>query len=216
MRSEYNKYELFVIKEAQKESYQNEYDDLLNGKEVRQKSEIYKVLPYLDKNGIIRSNTRISNTEENVEKFGLDRINPIILHRDSHLTKLIIMKAHNAMVHINEKTVVINLLQRFFINKIRRTVNNVIRNNCLECRITHARPFAPLMGDIPFTRLAFYKHTFTYAMADLFGPISVKYTRFTTHKHLRLILIYRLNLGLTINLMLNPKINNKSHVKSED
>ena len=92
------------------------------------------------------------------------------------------------MVHHNEKTVVINLLQRFYINKIRRTVNNIIRKECLNCRITHAKPVAPLMGNIPFTRLAFFKNAFTYAMADLLGPISVKATRFTTNK--RYVLVY--------------------------
>jgi len=44
------------------------------------------------------------------------------------------------------------------------------------------------MGDIPFTRLAFFKNAFTYAMADLLGPITVKATRFTVNK--RYILVY--------------------------
>jgi len=142
MRTDYRKHELALIKMSQKESFKNEYKDLLNGKEVSKKSQIYKVLPYLDNFGVMRSQTRISNTEENRKKFGHDRINSIILHRESHLTKLIILKEHNLQVHLNEKTVVTNLLQRFYVNKIRRTVNNVIRKNCLECRIAHAKPVA--------------------------------------------------------------------------
>ncbi|XP_070506924.1 uncharacterized protein [Chironomus tepperi] len=173
---------------AQKESYKNEYNDLCKGKDINKKSHIYKVLPYLDSNGVIRSQTRISNNKENLEKFGLDRINPIILHRESHLTKLFILKEHNALVHNNEKIVVTNLLHRFYINKIRRTVNNVIRRNCLECRISHAKSIVPLMGDIPFTRLTLHKNVFTYAMADLLGPITVKATRFTNNK--RYVLVY--------------------------
>lgn len=188
LRTDYNRHEASVIRISQQESFKTEYKDLVNGKEVNNKSPIYKVLPYLDTNGVIRSQTRISNTEENIEKFGTDRINPMILHRESHLTKLIIIKEHNCMVHNNEKTVVINLLQRFYINKIRRTVNNVIRNFCLECRIANAKPIAPLMGDIPFTRLALSKTVFKYAMADLLGPIMVKVSRFKTDK--RYVLVY--------------------------
>lgn len=188
MRTDYKKHEATVIRIGQEESFKTEYKDLKNGKEVNSKSQIYKILPYLDSNGVMRSQTRISNTEENIKKFGNDRINPMILHRESHLTKLIIIKEHNCMVHNNEKTVVINLLQRFYINKIRRTVNNVIRNSCLECRIANAKPVAPLMGDIPFTRLGLEKHVFTYSMADLLGPIKVKVTRFKTEK--RYVLVY--------------------------
>lgn len=188
LRTDYKVHEATVIRNCQQESFKTEYNDLENGKEVNNKSPIYKLLPYLDTNGVIRSQTRISNTEENIKKFGSDRINPMILHRESHLTKLIIIKEHNCMVHNNEKTVVINLLQRFYINKIRRTVNNVIRNSCLECRIANAKPVAPLMGDIPFTRLALSKNVFKYAMADLLGPLTVKISKFKTDK--RYVLVY--------------------------
>lgn len=179
---------LSLIKMAQLESYSHEIACLKKDKPLKQTNPLYKWLPYIDDRGTLRVQSRITNNEINRQKFTLDRINPIILHKDHHLTHLIILKYHYSQAHHNEKTVVVNLLQRFFIHQIKRTVNKVIRRCCLICKISKARPEVPLMGDVPDVRLAMETNVFSNVIIDLLGPIHVKGTRFVSCK--RYILVY--------------------------
>ncbi|XP_070509166.1 uncharacterized protein [Chironomus tepperi] len=180
--------ELALIRMAQKDSYVDEYECLYKALPLKKSNPLNKLLIYLDEEGIMRAKSRIADNPENRKKFGIDRISPIILPRSNHLTKLIILHYHNAQAHHNEKTVVINLLQRFHILKIKRTVNNVIRNCCMKCKISRAKPETPLMGDLPSDRLAFHLPAFSYVIVDLLGPITVKVLRNVLAK--RYILVY--------------------------
>jgi transposase InsO family protein len=184
----YGSYEQLLIQVAQKESFPKEIAAIQSQKELKVQSPLYKLLPYVDDKGTLRAQTRIPRNDENVRRFTLDKINPIILPREHHLTKLIILKYHDSMAHHNEKTVVVNLIQRFFIPKIKRTVNTVIKKHCLTCKISKAKPKAPRMGDVPSHRLAYFIPAFSYAIVDLLGPILVKVTRNVRAK--RYILVY--------------------------
>jgi hypothetical protein len=180
--------ELALIKMAQKESHPEEYSSLMKGLRLKKTNPLNKLLIYLDDDGIMRAKSRIADNPENRKKFGIDRISPIILPRNNHLTKLIILHYHNAQAHHNEKTVVVNLLQRFYIHKIKRTVNKVIRSYCMKCKIARAKPQTPLMGDLPSDRLAFHLPAFSYVIVDLLGPITVKILRNVSAK--RYVLVY--------------------------
>ena len=184
----YEKYEQAFFQAAQRESYPKDYAIIKNHKELKLDSSLYKLLPYIDDAGTLRAQTRIPKNDENVKRFTLDKINPIILPREHHLTKLIILKYHDSMAHHNEKTVVVNLIQRFFIPKIKRTVNTVIKKNCIRCKIAKAKPETPRMGDVPSHRLAYFVPAFSYAIVDLLGPILVKVTRNVRAK--RYVLVY--------------------------
>ena len=184
----YEKYEHALFKIAQKESFIDEINSIKKNQEVKMGSSLYKLLPYIDDKGTLRAQTRIPNNDENVKRFTLDKINPIILPREHHLTKLIILKYHDSMAHHNEKTVVVNLIQRFYIPKIKRTVNSAIKSLCFMCRISKAKPKAPRMGDVPSHRLAYFLPAFSYVIVDLLGPILVKVTRNIRAK--RYILVY--------------------------
>jgi len=184
----YGKYEQILFQAVQNESFPKEIALIRNQKELKIESPLYKLLPYIDDKGILRAQTRIPKNDENVKRFTLDKINPIILPREHHFTKLIILKYHDSMAHHNEKTVVVNLIQRFFIPKIKRTVNTVIKKHCLACKISKVKPKAPRMGDVPSHRLAYYVPAFSYAIVDLLGPVLVKVTRNVRAK--RYILVY--------------------------
>ena len=173
---------------AQKSVYSKEIKLLKGGKPFPINNKIHKLNPFLDHNDIIRVSTRIPLNSKNVEEYGYDMICPILLPKNHPLTTLIILKYHENNKHSLNNSVVMNLMQRFHIPHIKWIVNQTIKTKCLNCRIEAAKPEPPLMGDLPAVRLAHHKPSFTNAIVDLAGPISVNIYRNVTDK--RYIFVY--------------------------
>lgn len=84
------------------------------------------------------------------------------------------MKYHEMNQHINEKTVVINLLQRFYLANVNWMVKKIIKAECWHCKKLNRRLSYPLMGDLPKTRLGFHVPPFTYIIIDIAGPFHIR------------------------------------------
>lgn len=180
--------ESLCIAKAQKSEYNVEINLLKQQKPIPKSSKIYHLSPFLDHKDIIRINTRISINPENCEKFGYDRIAPILLPKNNSLTALIILKYHSDNKHIFHTSVVINLTKRFYIPKIKSIVKYIINEKCILCRKNKFKPEIPMMGDLPAVRLAHHIPPFTNVMVDLAGPVVVNVHRNVTDK--RYILVY--------------------------
>ena len=130
---------------CQKLSFPNEYMLLMNDCDIPNNSRIKTFNPYIDEYGVIRSNSRLSQSN-----ISYDSKFPIILDNKCHLTKLLIAFYHHTMAHAGCSFLLSTLRKRFMILQLRRTVRNVIYN-CLKCKrfkITPLeQPFAPLVSD---------------------------------------------------------------------
>ena len=84
-----------IIKEAQKESFPEEYRALTSGKPISKSSKIIKLTPRLDEDGIIRCNGRLQYTEF----LPFDVRFPVILPRGHWVTKLIVKQHHELGNH---------------------------------------------------------------------------------------------------------------------
>lgn len=85
----------FVIKAVQKECWPKEILNLKKCGEVNSKSNIFRLRPFLDSNGILRVGGRLKNASD-LSSF---QKNPMLLPPNNHVTYLILQNAHESLLH---------------------------------------------------------------------------------------------------------------------
>ena len=135
----------FVEIRKYENSFSSEYSCLVNNEEIPKSSRIFQLSPFLDENGIMRSNSRLalSNVHYN-SKF------PIILDNNDRLTFLIIQFHHISSIHAGCQSLMTILRKRYWIIQCRRTINSVINkfNKCKRFKVKSCeQPFAPIVHD---------------------------------------------------------------------
>ncbi|XP_058445110.1 uncharacterized protein LOC131426420 [Malaya genurostris] len=178
-QSELKAAEQTILKLVQREIFPDEIAALSNrapnetGQEVIGKnSSIYRMMPVLDENGVLRERGRIGAAKE----VSYDIRYPVILPRKHHVTELLVNKFHRFYRHGNAETVVNEIRQQYVIPRLRLVVKKVGRE-CQFCKVRRARPSIPPMAPLPTVRLAHHERAFTYTGVDYFGPLLVKQGR---------------------------------------
>jgi Pao retrotransposon peptidase/Family of unknown function (DUF5641)/Integrase zinc binding domain len=177
-----------AIKDAQKDVYKQEMRTLKKGDKLPAKHHLTPHLPWIDKRGIMRIRTRLQYNERNTQTYGYDRIFPMVLPKDHKFTQLVILKHHQDDKHAFIKNTISKLRTHYFIPHARATVKRIIKQNCSHCMRYNVRPEVPLMADLPSERIAHHIPPFTFTIADIAGPVSVKISRNVTAK--RYIFVY--------------------------
>ena len=124
---------------------------------------------FVDQDGIFRVKSKFKN----------QKIYPILLSRDSHLTKLIIIDIHHKLAHSGCYAVLSELRRHYFIPKNFSIVKKVIRE-CVHCKRFNARPinlnqnyyreFREDPPTVPFSNI----------FIDYMGPFTVKFEKENT------------------------------------
>ncbi|XP_046868563.1 uncharacterized protein LOC124461017 [Drosophila willistoni] len=135
---------------------------------VQPTSELKGLLPYLDDLAIVRASGRIDAAL--CLPYGARR--PIILTHRHPLTDLIVRHYHVRMKHQNVNATITEIRMKFWITKVRRVLQRVIRN-CGVGKLQRATPTPPLMGPLPKDRLKPGGWPFEYTGLDYFGPLLV-------------------------------------------
>lgn len=172
----------FIFKQAQFECFPEEMVTLARNevvpepkrRDIRKSSPLYSLSPILDENGLMRLRGRLD-----AANIPYEMKRPIILPRQSRITRLLVLDIHKTYHHRNVGTVINELRQQFYIPRIRQVVNSVRTNDCQHCKVRHVRPQPPEMGNLPFGRLAIGFRPFTYTGIDYYGPMLVKVGRST-------------------------------------
>ncbi|XP_062539124.1 uncharacterized protein LOC134207415 [Armigeres subalbatus] len=173
--------EVIIFKQVQSESYPDEIAALSKkgpnetGQEnIGKHSAIYRLMPILDDNGLLRERGRI----DAIEDVDYNVRHPVILPRKHPVTELLVLRYHQQYRHGNAETVVNEVRQLYTISRLRMVVKKVSRN-CATCKIRRARPTIPAMAPLPPARLAHHERAFTYTNTgvDYFGPLMVKLGR---------------------------------------
>ncbi|XP_062713800.1 uncharacterized protein LOC134290641 [Aedes albopictus] len=141
-------------------------------KNVEKNSLLYKLSPIMDEHGIIRMNSRLSAAEF----LPFDTRFPIILPKDSYITRLVVDWYHRDYKHANDETVINEIKQKFHISKLRGRLS-FVKKNCSWCRVYKAVPTVPQMASLPPERLTPFVRPFSYVGIDYFGPYLVKIGR---------------------------------------
>ena len=126
---------------------------------------------FLDENGLVRSQGRLKRCD----KINYNLCNPIVLPRDSNLTKLYVWFFHEKTKHLGVNST-LNCLRNhgFWIPKGRIVVKSVI-SDCILCRKMNCLPFKyPKVTDFIADRVN-YVRPFRYTGVDFTGHFFVSY-----------------------------------------
>lgn len=170
---EYQQAEIAVLRQAQQQSFPEDYRLLSEGKPVLPRSRLLTLSPELDSaSGLIRVGGRLRRSE------GLDNstLHPVVLDPSHLVTRLLIQKYDNDLHHPGPERVYAELRRSFWIIRGREAVRRH-QHACAECRRWRAKPSIPKMADLPAARLRLFKPAFYSTGVDCFGPMLVKVAR---------------------------------------
>ncbi|XP_053686412.1 uncharacterized protein LOC128735954 [Sabethes cyaneus] len=167
-RQELLEAELFQIKRAQEEVYADELAILAAGvRRLHKKNSLFKLSPFIDVQGVLRINSRLSECDflhEN-NKY------PIVLPRD-HPVTILVRDVHLRFHHQCHETGVNEVRKDYHIPRVRRVYDRV-RRECQVCKLQRVAPVPPVMASLPKYRLAAFIRPFSYVGVDFFGPMLV-------------------------------------------
>ena len=128
---------------------------------------------FLDEQGLIRIKSKF-------KKWSLDSSNnfPLLLPRESHLTKLIIWDAHIKLFHTGFYAVLSELRRHYFIPKQFSIVKKVLKQ-CVHCRRFNSRTIKINQNSYRDFRSEPPNVPFSNVFVDYIGPFSVKVNNIT-------------------------------------
>lgn len=134
--------------------------------------------------GILRLKGRFGNTN-----WTYDEKYPILLRCGSHFTKLIVMDAHHNVLHHGVDSTLSHIRRRFWINRGRKTVKDILRA-CITCKRFQGRTLLPPPSpDLPDFRVDHMISAFQATGLDFAGPLIVKRDDFSKNSFKAYILL---------------------------
>lgn len=133
---------------SQRQSFSDEYDLLLRNKEIKSKSKILALSPFLDEKQVIRVGGRIS-----AAAYSADWKHPILLHASHHLTKLFFEREHLRKMDAGPQLLLASVREVIWPVGGRRLARSTV-NKCVLGRRHRGKTLVPKMGDLPSQRIS--------------------------------------------------------------
>ena len=162
--------ETVIVKYVQSQYFANEIKTLENiqndSSRISKNGAIYQLDPILV-NGVLRVGGRLS-----LSNLPYDAKHPIILPKQSIISKLIMFDAHKNVGHLEKNSMLSNLRQKYWIPNANSAAKQII-SKCAMCRKYQAKVGEQKMSDLPKDRITPDEPSFTRVSVDYFGPIEV-------------------------------------------
>ncbi|UYV66611.1 hypothetical protein LAZ67_4002308 [Cordylochernes scorpioides] len=156
-----------IIGWIQKDEFGEEMQDLRNTGHASRKSRILQINPFIDASGMLRVGGRIKYANVNPDqKF------PLLLPKNHHFTKLIILHFHTRYLHAGPQLVLSLIRNSYWIMGGRDIVRRIIKQ-CITCFRFRAKTAVQIMGNLPADRVN-PSRPFTKTGVDLAGPYELK------------------------------------------
>ena len=180
----YQNAEIHLISAIQRKHFSKEIKTLLklgitshnSHCELRNKTCLTNLSPFLDQNLTMRVGSRIGNAES----ISFEAKFPIILPKNDENVNALVRYEHEKLLHASINHCFHSLRSKFHIMGGRVTVNNIIRH-CVPCQKLEKRPQNQKLGELPPERVNFIK-PFRSTSLDVCGPYGVKQGGRQTHK----------------------------------
>ena len=166
LSSELKNAELQLIRYAQQTEFPNEWASLSRGRQLSSNSKIIALQPKIDDDGLLRSDGRL----QNAKFLSYDVRYPVILPRNSRITKLIVKEFHEMGNHASGTNQTLAALStRYWIISAREVIRQW-EKECMECRRRKGKPCEQIMAPLPLSRLKTSLRTFSRTAVDFGGP----------------------------------------------
>jgi hypothetical protein len=148
-----------------------EYSVLERQDKISKSNTLRKLDPFVDKVGLLRVGGRIDAAD-----LIYDEVHPLILPKNSHVSKLIIKMCHEQVKHQGKGMTLQEIRAQGY--HIIGATNAVVKyiSACVECRKQRRPLEEQKMSNLPAERLT-PSPPFTYVGADCFGPFIVRDSR---------------------------------------
>ena len=136
---------------------------------VKSISNLYKLDPFLDKEGLLRVGGRLKNS---TSPYKIKH--PLLMPKSSHVTVLLVRQFHHGKQHHQGYGMTHNAIRQagYYIINGRSMISHIIAK-CVTCRKLRGRTQDQKMSDLPPERLT-PSPPFTYTGMDVFGPFYIK------------------------------------------
>ena len=165
--SELERAKKLIIRETQRNTFEDEIGNLQAGSEVSRTSPLAKLDPFMDEDGMLRIGGRLR-----ASNLGPEEKHPLIIDRTDHIATLLVRHFHAEVKHqgrhMTEGTV---RAAGYWIIGGKRLVASVIYQ-CVTCRKLRRNTSTQKMADLPADRLEL-SPPFTNVGVDVFGPWEV-------------------------------------------
>lgn len=159
------------IRKGQEEGLQEEIEELKKTGSLGKKGRKYKSLNlFLDLKRVIRVGGRLE-----MSQLSYDRKHPILIPKDSFLTKLLISEAHQKTMHGGPQAMIAYLRSQYWVVGVKPLVKAFFRK-CVTCIRFSNKTRSQLMGQLPSPRVTPNK-AFLYSGVDYAGPINVRMSK---------------------------------------
>ena len=163
---------IILLRQAQLESFPNEYNLMSSSKPILSNSKLIGLNPIFDE-GLIKVGGRIKHA--NIPK---ENKHQIILSKGHPLTQLITRNVHEDNLHVGRERTLAIIRQQYWIPRYCGMIRRIL-SNCAKCKKERTMPESPLMGDLPKERVKFREKPFSNTGVDYFGPYLIKKNRET-------------------------------------
>ncbi|XP_077270667.1 uncharacterized protein LOC143901909 [Temnothorax americanus] len=156
-----------ICRVIQKQSFADEYDSLINHREIKKTSNLLCLSPFMDEDRLIRVGGRLKNSF-----LAFDARHQIVLPRHHDLSKRIIELEHVRNMHSGVQATMAAVRQRFWPLSLRSTTRKIIAS-CVTCFRVKPISSEALMGSLPESRVT-VSRPFTHCGVDYAGPVILR------------------------------------------
>lgn len=160
-----------ILRVIQQTCFSRNIQRLKAGKELHPKCELLCLNPFLDVGGIIRVGGKLTHAA-----ISYSRKYPILLPRNHHVTKLIILKEHIKYWHAAMQTTLNSIRNNYWPIDGKNSTRHIIRK-CVRCYKVNPKLPIYVMGDLPKNRVI-QSRPFECMGLDYCGPFFLKEKKF--------------------------------------
>ncbi|KAI7807219.1 hypothetical protein IRJ41_024887 [Triplophysa rosa] len=164
--SERESAERFIIRDLQRQAYEEEIKLLSKGNQLQRCNKLHHLDAFLDTDGLFKVGGQLRHSSL-ADSFK----HPIVIPKEHHVTKLIIAHNHEKTKH-QGKGFTINEIRAsgYWIPGMSRAIATYI-HQCVNCRKLRRAAEGQRMSDLPVERVE-PSPPFTYCGLDCFGPFT--------------------------------------------
>jgi hypothetical protein len=153
--------------------------------ERARKSRILRLSPFLDEEDTLRCRSRLNKQEI----YGFDKTYPLILDKDSSLTRMLVEKAHQEIGHpVGHNAAKARVSSRYAILGLGTLIKS-LKWRCVYCQLRSGRPAIQQQAALPSGRLGPRLRAFADSGMDYAGPFEIKMGRGRPRKKVWILLV---------------------------